>query len=83
MYNRIIIAGNRTRNPEITTLPDGSYVTRFSLAGNTKFKQPSGDMKTETFFIDMQVYGSREKTGMLYKAPEGLSTSRSNSRNCQ
>jgi len=63
MYNRIIIAGNLTRDPEITTLPDGSYVTKFSLAGNTKFKQPSGDTKTktETLFIDVQVYGSRAK----------------------
>ena len=47
-YNRIILVGNLTRDPEIRYVQSGSAVTKFALAVNRRSK--SGD---ETTFVDI------------------------------
>lgn len=47
-YNKIVLVGNLTRDPETRHIQSGSAVTKFSLAVNRKTKQ--GD---ETMFIDI------------------------------
>ena len=47
-YNKIVLVGNLTRDPEIRYLSSGSGVAKFALAVNRRTKQ--GD---ETMFIDI------------------------------
>jgi single-strand DNA-binding protein len=47
-YNRIILVGNLTRDPEIRYVQSGSAVTKFALAVNRRTK--GGD---ETTFVDI------------------------------
>ncbi len=47
-YNRIILVGNLTRDPEIRYVQSGSAVTKFALAVNRRSK--GGD---ETTFVDI------------------------------
>ena len=47
-YNRIVLVGNLTRDPEIRYVDSGKAVTKFALAVNRRTKQ--GD---ETMFIDV------------------------------
>ncbi len=47
-YNRIVLIGNLTRDPEIRYVDSGKAVTKFALAVNRRTKQ--GD---ETMFIDV------------------------------
>lgn len=47
-YNRIVLVGNLTRDPEIRYIESGKAVTKFALAVNRRTKQ--GD---ETMFIDI------------------------------
>jgi len=47
-YNKIVLVGNLTRDPEIRYIQSGAAVTKFSLAVNRRSKQ--GD---ETMFIDV------------------------------
>jgi single-strand DNA-binding protein len=47
-YNKIVLVGNLTRDPEIRYIPSGSGVAKFALAVNRRTKQ--GD---ETMFIDI------------------------------
>jgi single-strand DNA-binding protein len=47
-YNKIVLVGNLTRDPETRFLSGGSGVTKFALAVNRRTKQ--GD---ETMFIDI------------------------------
>ncbi|HEV3155867.1 MAG TPA: single-stranded DNA-binding protein [Candidatus Baltobacteraceae bacterium] len=47
-YNRIVLVGNLTRDPEIRYIASGAAVTKFSLAVNTRRK--AGE---ETMFIDI------------------------------
>src|SRR5579884_437500 len=47
-YNKILLVGNLTRDPETRHIQTGDAVTKFSLAVNRKTKQ--GD---DTMFIDV------------------------------
>ncbi len=59
--NRVILAGNLTRDPDVRYLPSGTPVTSFRLAVNRRFKGRSGDVD-ETCFIDVKVYGKQAES---------------------
>ncbi len=52
-YNRIILVGNLTRDPEIRYVQSGSAVTKFAIAVNRRTK--GGD---ETTFVDIVAWDS-------------------------
>lgn len=61
MYNKAILIGNLTKDPEVRYTPQGTPVASFRLAVNQKYK--SGDeMKQETLFIDVVVWGKQGET---------------------
>ncbi len=55
-FNRVILAGNLTRDPEIRYLPSGVSVTSFSLAINFRYKS-NNELKEEVSFFDVVVFG--------------------------
>ena len=55
-YNKIIIAGNLTRNPEVRRTPNGRVVCNMTIAYNERF----GDDKKHSYFFSVIVWG---KTG--------------------
>jgi single-strand DNA-binding protein len=57
-YNRIVMVGNLTRDPELKQLPSGQGVCRLNLASNRQFKnRQSGDMVQEVCYVDIDVWG--------------------------
>jgi len=56
-YNRVILLGNLTRDPEIRYLPSGMAVCDVGLAVNERRKNSSGEMIDETTFVDMTAWG--------------------------
>lgn len=57
-FNRIIIAGNLTRDPEYKQLPSGQGVCRLGLASNRQFKnRQTGTQIQEVCYIDVDVWG--------------------------
>ena len=54
-YNRVILMGNLTRDPELKS-GDGWSVCKFSLAVNRKFKGRDGDQKEEVYFADCEAW---------------------------
>ena len=56
-FNKVILLGNLTRDPELRTLPSGSQVAVFSLAINRRFKTSQGEPKEETCFVDVDIFG--------------------------
>ena len=57
-YNRVIMMGNLTRDPEHKQLTSGQAVCRFGLASNRQFKnKQTGSMVQEVCFIDVDVWG--------------------------
>ncbi len=65
MYNKVILIGNLTRDPELRYTPQGTPVATFRLAVNYKYKQ-SDDMKQETTFIDIVVFGKQAESCSQY-----------------
>ena len=59
--NKVILAGNLTRDPEVRYLPSGTPVTSFRLAVNRRFKGKSGDVD-ETCYVDVKVYGKQAES---------------------
>ena len=60
-YNRVILVGNLTRDPEIKYIASGMGVTKFTLAINRKTKQ--GD---ETQYIDIVAWDKLAETCNTY-----------------
>ncbi len=55
-FNRVILAGNLTRDPEIRYLPSGQPVANFALAVNERYKQ-NGERKERVSFFDCAAFG--------------------------
>jgi single-strand DNA-binding protein len=55
-FNRVILAGNLVRDPEIRYLPSGLSVTSFGIAVNSRYKQ-NNELKEEVSFFDIVVFG--------------------------
>lgn len=51
--NRVFLAGNLTRDPEIRYIQTGKAVADLSLAINRKFKTSSGELKEDTCFVSI------------------------------
>lgn len=57
-YNRIIIVGNLTRDPELKQLTSGQGVCRLGLASNREFKnRQTGAAVQEVCYVDVDVWG--------------------------
>lgn len=68
-YNRIIIVGNLTRDPDYKQLPSGQNVCRLGLASNRQFKnRQTGTMGQEVCYVDVDVWGPQADTCRQYLA---------------
>jgi single-strand DNA-binding protein len=65
MFNKVILIGNLTKDPEVRYTPQGTPVASFRLAVNQKYKS-GDDMKQETLFIDIVVWGKQGETCAQY-----------------
>jgi len=57
-YNKVILIGNLTKDPEIRYTPSGTPVANFRLAVNHKYKQGEG-LKEDVCYIDVVVFGKQ------------------------
>ncbi len=65
-FNKAIIIGNVTRDPEIKALPSGAKVTSLSLATNRVWKDANGAKKEQTDFHNIVVFGRQAETVAQY-----------------
>jgi single-strand DNA-binding protein len=56
-FNRVILVGNLTRDPELRYLQSGMAVTDIGLAVNDRRKNATGEWIEETTFIDVTLWG--------------------------
>lgn len=56
--NRVQLAGNLTRDPELKYIPSGAAVCELSLAVNRKYKTKAGETREETMYIDVSLWGA-------------------------
>ncbi len=61
MFNKIILIGNLTRDPEVRYTPQGTSVCSFGIAVNRKYKQ-GDETKEEVTFVNIVVFGKQADT---------------------
>lgn len=65
-YNRVVLVGNVTRDPELRYIPSGTAVTEIGLAVNDRRKNASGEWIDETTFVDITLWGRQAEIANEY-----------------
>ena len=65
-FNKIIMIGNLTRDPQLSYLPSQTPVVEFGLASNHRYRGADGQMKEDVCFVDCRCYGKRAETISKY-----------------
>jgi single-strand DNA-binding protein len=60
-FNKVILLGNLTRDPEVRYTPNGIAVASFAIAVNRKYKQ-GDETKEEVSYIDIVVFGKQAES---------------------
>lgn len=68
-YNRVILIGNLTRDPEVKYIPSGMAVAEIGLAVNRYFNdRNTNERKEETTFVDVTLWGRQAELAGEYLA---------------
>ena len=65
-YNRVILVGNLTRDPELRYIPSGKAVTDIGMAMNDRYKNSSGDWVEEATFVEVTMWGRTAEVACEY-----------------
>ena len=67
-FNKVILAGNLTRDPELRYTPKGLAIAKIGLAINRTWKNEAGETKEEATFVDVDAFGrTAENIGQYFK----------------
>lgn len=58
-YNRVILMGNLTRDPEMKFTPNQMAITTFGMATNKRWKSPDGQDRNEACYVDIKAWGKQ------------------------
>ena len=58
-FNRVILVGNLTRDPELRSTPSGTSVCKLRVAVNSRRKDQSGDWVDKPNYFDVTVWGAQ------------------------
>lgn len=58
-FNKVILAGNLTRDPELRYTPQGTAIAKIGLAINRRYTGQDGQTKDETTFVDVDAFGKQ------------------------
>ncbi|MBI3879991.1 MAG: single-stranded DNA-binding protein [Verrucomicrobia bacterium] len=61
-FNKVILAGNLTRDPELRYTPKGLAIAKFGLAVNRRWKDEAGNVQEEVTFVDVDAFGKQAET---------------------
>jgi single-strand DNA-binding protein len=56
-YNKVILSGNLTRDPELRYTPKGLAVCKFSIAINRTWTTETGESKKDVTFVEVDAFG--------------------------
>ena len=66
-YNKVILMGNLTRDPELKFTPKGTAVAKFGLAVNRVWRdEKTGENREEVTFVDVDAWGKQAETIAQY-----------------
>jgi len=56
-YNRVVLAGHMTQDPELKETEGGIALAKFGLATNERYKNRDGEQVERTCFVDVDAWG--------------------------
>lgn len=65
-YNKVILIGQLTRDPELRYTPKGTAIAKIGLAINRKWKTESGEQREEVTFVDIDAFGRQAEVITQY-----------------
>src|SRR5882724_1406753 len=65
-FNKVILVGNLTRDPELRYTPKGTAIARIGVAINRTWKNDAGETKEEVTFVDIDSFGRQAETIAQY-----------------
>jgi single-strand DNA-binding protein len=65
-YNRVILVGNLTRDPELKYLPSNMAVCEIGLAVNHRWRDREGNQREDVCFVDVSIFGRAGETVNQY-----------------
>jgi single-strand DNA-binding protein len=65
-FNKVILAGNLTRDPELRYSPKGMAICKFGLAINRNWTNEAGEKKEEVTFVDIDAFGKQAEVISQY-----------------
>lgn len=61
-FNKVILAGHLTRDPELRYTPKGTAIAKFGLAINRTWTTEGGEKKEDVVFVDCSAWGKQADT---------------------
>lgn len=67
-FNKVILLGNLTRDPELRTTGTGLHICKISLAVNRRFSDRDGNQKEEVTYVEVDAFGKQAEVMNQYLA---------------
>ncbi|GMU32299.1 MAG: single-stranded DNA-binding protein [Planctomycetia bacterium] len=61
-FNKVILAGNLTRDPQLSFLPSNTPVVEFGMAINRRWKSQTGEQREDVTYVDIRAFGRQAET---------------------
>jgi len=61
-FNKVLLMGNLTRDPQLRYLPSQTPLVEFGLAVNRRWRTPQGEDREEVTFVDCAAFGKMAET---------------------
>lgn len=65
-FNKVILVGNLTRDPELRYTPKGMAIAKIGLAVNRVWRNEAGETKEDVTFVDLDAFGRQAETLAQY-----------------
>jgi len=65
-FNKVMLIGNLTRDPQLSYTPNQTAVVDFGLAINRRWTGQDGSQRDETCFVDCRMFGKRAEVVNKY-----------------
>jgi single-strand DNA-binding protein len=65
-FNKVILVGNLTRDPELRYTPKGTALAKLGLAVNRRWTSETGETREEVTFVDIEAWGPQAENISKY-----------------
>lgn len=65
-FNKVILMGNLTRDPELRATPNGYSICKFGVASSRRYVTQEGEQREEVAFVDVDAFGRQAENISKY-----------------